>query len=162
MTRKKIHQGLPEEKGKMAIAVSRANSNWVYALIESDSQQEKGGLFVSKNSGKNWTRISGDHRFLQRAWYYIEITLDPNDENTIYILSGGTSGTFRSLNGGKDWERIRSHHGDYHDLWINPDDSKNLLLTSDGGSEISFDRGVNWSRIDNMPVSYTHLTLPTT
>ena len=146
----KIHQGLPEEKGKMAIAVSRANSNWVYALIESDSQKEKGGLFVSKNSGKNWTRISGDHRFLQRAWYYIEITLDPNDENTVYILSAST---YRSLNGGKDWERIRSHHGDYHDLWINPDDSRNLLLTNDGGSEISFDKGAHWSRIDNMPTA---------
>ena len=122
-TWKKIHKGLPEEKGKMAISVSRANSNWVYALIESDSQQEKGGLFISKDAGKNWTRISGDHRLLQRAWYYIEITLDPKDENTIYVLSAGT---YRSINGGKDWERIRSHHGDYHDLWINPKNSKNI------------------------------------
>lgn len=149
-TWKKIHQGLPEEKGKMAIAVSRANSDWVYALIESDSQQEKGGLFVSKNAGKNWTRISGDHRLLQRAWYYIEITLDPKDENVVYVLSAGT---YRSINGGKDWERIRSHHGDYHDLWINPLNSKNMLLTNDGGSEISFDKGTHWSRIDNMPTA---------
>ena len=51
-TWRKIHQGLPEEKGKMAISVSRANPNWVYALIESDSRLEKGGLFVSKNSGE--------------------------------------------------------------------------------------------------------------
>ena len=149
-TWEKIHQGLPEEKGKMAIAVSRANSDWVYALIESDSQQEKGGLFVSKNAGKNWTRISGDHRLLQRAWYYIEITLDPKDENVVYVLSAGT---YRSINGGKDWERIRSHHGDYHDLWINPLNSKNMLLTNDGGSEISFDKGAHWSRIDNMPTA---------
>ena len=149
-TWKKIHQGLPEEKGKMAIAVSRANSDWVYALIESDSQQEKGGLFVSKNAGKNWTRVSGDHRLLQRAWYYIEIALDPKNENVIYVLSAGT---YRSINGGKDWARIRSHHGDYHDLWINPLNNKNMLLTSDGGSEISFDKGTHWSRIDNMPTA---------
>ena len=149
-TWKKIHQGLPEEKGKMAIAVSRANSDWVYALIESDSQQEKGGLFVSKNAGKNWTRISGDHRLLQRAWYYIEIALDPKDENVVYVLSAGT---YRSINGGKDWARIRSHHGDYHDLWINPLNNKNMLLTNDGGSEISFDKGTHWSRIDNMPTA---------
>ena len=149
-TWKKIHQGLPEEKGKMAIAVSRANSDWVYALIESDSQQEKGGLFVSKNAGKNWTRVSGDHRLLQRAWYYIEIALDPKNENVIYVLSAGT---YRSINGGKDWARIRSHHGDYHDLWINPLNNKNMLLTNDGGSEISFDKGTHWSRIDNMPTA---------
>ena len=149
-TWEKIHQGLPEEKGKMAIAVSRANSDWVYALIESDSQQEKGGLFVSKNAGKNWTRISGDHRLLQRAWYYIEIALDPKDENVVYVLSAGT---YRSINGGKDWARIRSHHGDYHDLWINPLNNKNMLLSNDGGSEISFDKGTHWSRIDNMPTA---------
>ena len=48
-----IHTGLPEEKGKMAIAVSRANSDRVYALIESDSKLEKGGLFTSENGGKS-------------------------------------------------------------------------------------------------------------
>ena len=47
--------GSPEEKGKMAIAVSQVNSKLVYALIESDSNLEKGGLFVSDNAG--WTLI---------------------------------------------------------------------------------------------------------
>tara|TARA_B110000503_G_scaffold143797_1_gene248847 strand:- start:21504 stop:24464 length:2961 start_codon:yes stop_codon:yes gene_type:complete len=145
-----IHEGLPEEKGKMAIAVSRANPDWVYALIESDSKQEKGGLFLSKNAGAKWTRISQDHRLLQRAWYYIELSLDPNDENTVYVLSAST---YRSINGGKDWDRIKSHHGDYHDLWINPKNSKNMVLSSDGGSEISFNGGELWSRIDNMPTA---------
>jgi len=50
-TWKQIHEGLPEEKGKMAIAVSRSNSDKVYALVESDSQEEKGGLFVSSDAG---------------------------------------------------------------------------------------------------------------
>ena len=145
-----IHEGLPEEKGKMAIAVSRANPDWVYALIESDSKQEKGGLFLSKNAGAKWTRISQDHRLLQRAWYYIELSLDPNDENTVYVLSAST---YRSINGGKDWDRIKSHHGVYHDLWINPKNSKNMVLSSDGGSEISFNGGELWSRIDNMPTA---------
>ena len=66
-TWKKIHKGLPKEKGKMAIAVSPANSQTVFALIESDSQKEKGGLFVSKDAGGSWSRISGDHRLIQRA-----------------------------------------------------------------------------------------------
>lgn len=150
MTWKSIHNGLPEEKGKMAIAVSRANSNKIVALIESDSNQEKGGLFVSNNGGANWTRVSGDHRLIQRAWYYIEIALDPLDEDTIYVLSAGA---YKSIDGGKNWERLRSAHGDYHDLWINPKDSNNLILTSDGGSEVSFNAGKHWSRIDHLPTA---------
>ena len=101
----------------MAIAVSRANPNKVYALIESDSNKEQGGLFVSSDAGAKWTRVSGDHRLIQRAWYYIEIALDPQDENTVYVLSAGT---YKSIDGGTTWTRIRSAHGDYHDLWINP------------------------------------------
>jgi len=147
-TWKKIENGIPKEKGKMAIAVSPANSNWVYSLIESDSEKEKGGLFLSKNGGDSWDRITNDHRLLQRAWYYIELTLDPNNENVVYVLSASA---YKSINGGKDWEEIDTHHGDYHDLWINPNNSKNMLISNDGGSEITFDGGKNWSRIDNMP-----------
>ena len=147
---KPIHNGLPEEKGKMAIAVSRANPNTVFALIESDSNAEKGGLFVSSNAGNSWKRVSSDHRLIQRAWYYIEIALDPQDENTLYVLSAAT---YKSIDGGKKWERIGSAHGDYHDLWINPQNSKNMILTSDGGSEVSFDAGKNWSRIDHLPTA---------
>ena len=147
-TWKKIENGIPKEKGKMAIAVSPANSNWVYSLVESDSKKEKGGLFLSKNGGDSWKRISNDHRLLQRAWYYIELTLDPNNENVVYVLSASA---YKSINGGSDWEEIDTHHGDYHDLWINPNNSKNMLISNDGGSEITFDAGENWSRIDNMP-----------
>ena len=147
---KTMNKGLPEEKGKMAIAVSPANSEWVYALIESDSQKEKGGLFVSKNAGKSWTRVSGDHRLIQRAWYYIELALDPQDENVVYVLSAST---YKSIDGGKNWRRIRSAHGDYHDLWINPNNSDNMILTSDGGCEVTFDKGKHWSRLDHLPTA---------
>ncbi len=146
----KIHKGLPEEKGKMAVAVSRANPDRVYALVESDTHQEKGGLFVSSDAGQSWSRVTGDHRLIQRAWYYIEIAPDPNNEHTIYVLSAST---YRSIDGGKTWEEIPSHHGDYHDLWINPEDSKNMVLSDDGGAEITFDGGKTWSRQDNMPTA---------
>ena len=149
-TWKTIHEGLPKEKGKMAIAVSPANSQTVFALIESDSQQEKGGLFVSKDAGSSWSRVSGDHRLIQRAWYYIEIALDPNNEDIVYVMSAST---YKSIDGGQSWERIPSAHGDYHDLWINPQNASNMILTSDGGSEITFDAGAHWSRIDHLPTA---------
>lgn len=146
----KIHKGLPEEKGKMAISVSRANPDKVYALVESDSNAEKGGLFVSNNAGKSWSRISDDHRLIQRAWYYIEVFADPNNENTVYVLSAPA---LRSKDGGKTWERITGTHGDYHDLWINPTNSDNLCISNDGGAAISFNQGKTWSTQSNMPTA---------
>ena len=146
----KIHKGLPEEKGKMAISVSRANPDKVYALIESDSNQEKGGLFVSNNAGGSWSRVSDDHRLIQRAWYYIEVFADPVNENTVYVLSAPA---LRSKDGGKTWERITGTHGDYHDLWINPNNPDNLCISNDGGAAISFNHGKSWSTQANMPTA---------
>ncbi|MFH6602926.1 glycosyl hydrolase [Maribacter algicola] len=149
-TWEKIHKGLPEEKGKMAIAVSPANSSKVYALIESDSNADKGGLFVSDDAGKSWNMVSGDNRLVQRAWYYIEVFADPNNENTVYVLSAPA---LRSIDGGKTWELITGTHGDYHDLWINPEDSDNMVVADDGGAAISFDNGKTWSTQNNMPTA---------
>ena len=145
-----IHEGLPEEKGKMAIAVSPANSNKVYALIESDTEQDKGGLFVSENAGNSWSMVSGDNRLVQRAWYYIEVFPDPLDENTVYVMSAQA---LRSIDGGKTWELITGTHGDYHDLWINPNNSKNMVIANDGGAAITFDHGKSWSTQDIMPTA---------
>ncbi|WP_235297339.1 WD40/YVTN/BNR-like repeat-containing protein [Portibacter marinus] len=146
----KIEDGLPEEKGKMAISVSAANPSKVYCLVESDSNQDKGGLFVSEDAGESWSMVSGDNRLTQRAWYYIEVFADPNDENTVYVLSAPA---LKSIDGGKSWTRITGTHGDYHDLWINPDNSKNLCISNDGGAAISFNGGKTWSTQSNMPTA---------
>jgi photosystem II stability/assembly factor-like uncharacterized protein len=149
-TWQKMEAGLPKEMGKMAIAVCRSNSEKVYALIESDSDKETGGLFVSNNAGKSWSRITNDHRLIQRAWYYIELFVDPNAENTIYVLSAPA---LRSTDGGKTWEELSGTHGDYHDLWINPRNSKNMVIADDGGAAITINSGVSWSPQNNMPTA---------
>jgi photosystem II stability/assembly factor-like uncharacterized protein len=149
-TWEKLKDGLPEEMGKMAIAVSRSNPEKVYALIESDSDKEAGGLFVSTNAGKKWSRITNDHRLVQRAWYYIELFIDPKNENTIYVLSAPA---LRSKDGGKTWENLSGTHGDYHDLWINPANSDNFVISNDGGAAITFNGGRSWSTQSNMPTA---------
>jgi len=149
-TWEKIHTGLPKELGKMAVAVSRSNSEKVYALVESDSEKEQGGLFVSENAGKSWTRVSDDHRLVQRAWYYIEVFVDPQDEQTVYVLSAPA---LRSIDGGKTWEYIQGAHGDYHDLWINPNNPKNMVMADDGGASITLNYGKTWSTQSNMPTA---------
>jgi photosystem II stability/assembly factor-like uncharacterized protein len=150
ITWNKIHEGLPAELGKMAIAVCRSDSDKVYALIESDSEKGLGGLFLSENGGKSWSRVSSDNRLIQRAWYYIELFVDPKDENTVYVLSAPA---LRSIDGGKTWTNLDGPHGDYHDLWINPDNPKNMIIADDGGASVSFNFGKSWSLQNNMPTA---------
>src|SRR5437763_5730446 len=147
-TWERMKEGLPEEMGKMAIAVSRSNPEKVYALIESDSDKEAGGLFVSNNAGKKWSRITNDHRLLQRAWYYIELFIDPKNDDTVYVMSAPA---LRSTDGGRTWENISGTHGDFHDLWINPDNPQNMIISNDGGSAISFNGGKTWSSQYSQP-----------
>lgn len=149
-TWEKIQHGLPKELGKMSISVSQANSRKVYALVESDSEKEQGGLFVSEDAGENWTRVSKDHRLVQRAWYYIEAFADPVDENTVYVLN---SPALKSTDGGKTWQPFLAPHGDYHQLWINPANNKNMIISNDGGAAISFNGGKTWSSQDNQPTA---------
>ncbi|MBK8701204.1 MAG: glycosyl hydrolase [Saprospiraceae bacterium] len=149
-TWEKLQNGLPKEMGKMSIAVSRANSEKVYALIESDSDKEAGGLFVSSDAGKSWSLVTNDHRLVQRAWYYIEVFPDPQRENTLYVLSAPA---LRSEDGGKSWEVLSGTHGDYHDLWINPHNAKNMAIADDGGVAITFNYCKSWSSQDNMPTA---------
>ncbi len=147
-TWEKMTKGLPEEMGKMAIAVSRSNPEKVYALIESDSNKDDRGLYVSSNAGKSWSKVTSEPRLVQRAWYYIELFIDPKNENTIYVLSAPA---LRSNDGGKTWETLSGTHGDYHDLWINPDNSNNFIISNDGGSAITFDKGRSFSTQSTMP-----------
>ena len=139
---KKIEKGLPKEKGKMAVGVCRSNPEKVYALIEGDSQKEMGGLFASDDAGKSWSRVSKDHRLVQRAWYYIELTVDPLNENVVYVFN---SPGLKSIDGGKTWSAIHGTHGDYHQMWINPKNDKNMIVSNDGGAAISFNEASTWS-----------------
>ena len=149
-TWEKLKEGLPEEMGKMSIAVSRSNPEKVWALIESDSDKDQGGLFVSTDAGKSWRQVSDDNRLTQRAWYYIELFVDPKSENTIYVLSAPA---LRSNDGGRTWENLSGTHGDYHDLWINPNNPDNFIISNDGGSAVTFNRGKSWSTQSNMPTA---------
>jgi photosystem II stability/assembly factor-like uncharacterized protein len=146
----KLKTGLPEGMGKMAIAVCRSNSEKVYALIESDFNKEAGGLYASEDAGKTWNHVTSDHHLIQRAWYYIELFPDPNNDNVLYVMS---SPALKSIDGGKTWDDISNTHGDYHNLWINPNNSNNMIISDDGGSAITFNGGKTWSSQNNQPTA---------
>lgn len=149
-TWKKIQSGLPTELGKMAVSVCRSNPDRVYLLAESNSDKRLGGVFISNNGGEKWTRVSNDNRLVQRAWYYIELFTDPNDDDLLYVMSAPA---LRSIDGGKTWEDISGTHGDYHNLWINPTNSNNMIIADDGGAAVTFNKGKTWSSQNIYPTA---------
>lgn len=144
----KLEGGLPEMVGKIAVDVSASNPQRVYALIE--AEPKKGGLWRSDDAGETWSLINS-HRVLHtRAWYYIHLTADPVDENTVYVMNVPM---MKSVDGGKSWEKMEVPHGDHHDHWINPKDNRNMINANDGGATITFDGGKTWSSIMNQPTA---------
>lgn len=142
-----LTEGLPEgTKGRIAVAVSPASPNRVWALVE----HEDGGLYRSDNGGKKFRRVSTNRELIQRAWYYTHLEADPQDANTVYVLNVMF---WRSVDGGATFRPIRTPHGDNHAMWINPNDSDIMIEGNDGGANISFNGGRTWSTQENQPTS---------
>ncbi len=131
--------GLPKGLlGKIGVAVSPANSNRVWAMIENDN----GGLFRSENGGDTWRRVNQERSLRQRAWYYTKVVADPKNENGVYVLNVGF---YKSTDGGSSFSRIGTPHGDHHDLWIAPSDPQRMVIADDGGGQVTYNGGQGWS-----------------
>ncbi len=144
----KINEGLPKEMGKIGVSVSRANSNRVYAIVE--AEKSKAGLYRSDNGGRSWQHLSNDQTLTARSWYYMEVFADPQNADVVYVLNAPM---MRSIDGGKTFSNVRVGHVDTHDLWINPKNSRNMILGDDGGAEITFNTGNSWSSLNNQPTA---------
>jgi len=140
---KKLTGGLPTGLvGRIGLAVSPANSQRVWAQIQTKKEKD-GGLYRSEDGGKSWKKINRHHKLRQRGWYYSHITADPIDENTIYASN---TGFYRSVDGGKTFgERISTPHGDNHGVWINPTNTDIMINCNDGGANITLNGGKSWS-----------------
>jgi photosystem II stability/assembly factor-like uncharacterized protein len=111
----------------------------VYALVEND----RGGLYASDDAGATWRLVNENRSIRQRAFYYTHVAADPNSKDTVYMLN---TGAFRSTDGGKTTAAVGGGtHGDHHDLWIDPDDSKHLVIANDGGGAVATAEPPNWS-----------------
>lgn len=145
----KLSNGLPAgELGRIGIAVSPVNPDFVYALIEASGK--KGGFFKSEDRGASWSKMNDIQTV--SAQYYQEIFCDPKEANKVYSVDTYTKCT---MDGGKTWTNLglSNRHVDDHAIWIDPRKTEHLLIGGDGGIYESYDGGKNWDFKENLPVT---------
>jgi photosystem II stability/assembly factor-like uncharacterized protein len=145
-TWKKLTAGLPKLMGRAGVKVSASRPNVVYVVAES----KEGTLFRSDDRGDTFRTVSSDRNIPGRGFYYADIRVDPADENRVYAL---TSNLRLSTDGGRTFRTIaRNVHLDFHAMWIDPKNPDRQWVGQDGGIAVSYDRGVNWEAVQNIPL----------
>ncbi len=155
-TWKELRVGLPEgEFGRIGITIYRKDPNLIYASVEQGFQynastaynERRAGFYRSLDKGETWEFMSN---WNPRPMYASQPLVDPSDASRIYMMnqysySSDSGRTFRPAR--------QSLHGDDRIFWVNPKDSRHVMKGDDGGIGISYDRGVNWLLVSNLPVS---------
>ncbi len=145
------HNGLPQETlGRMAVAVAPSNPDIVYLTVECKAKDKK-GLYLSTDAGASWQKVNNESGTTVRPFYFSTLVADPKNDSIVYkcglnlIISENRGKGFRSMPG--------SVHSDVHAVWINPNNTKHVLIGTDGGVYESFDRGRSFKMFMNLPVA---------
>jgi photosystem II stability/assembly factor-like uncharacterized protein len=148
--------GLPKGVlGRAGVAASGARPGRVWCIVEA----EDGAVFRSDDYGDHWERLSEQIDLRRRAWYYSRVIADAADAETVWALNVQC---WRSSDAGKVFSTVPVQHGDCHDLWIDPADSRRMILGDDGGASVTLDGGESWSTLYNQPTAELyHVTTDT-
>ncbi|MBD5633785.1 MAG: sialidase [Candidatus Eremiobacteraeota bacterium] len=140
--------GLPKGPwGRVEVAIAPSNAKMVYAFIEN----KRSALFVSSDAGRTWEERDRSQRMVWRPFYFARIVGDPTNDQRLFkmnlrmIASDDGGRSFADSSGGS--------HGDWHDIWIDPTDSKYIVGGDDGGLWLSYDGGTKWWKGGNLPIS---------
>jgi photosystem II stability/assembly factor-like uncharacterized protein len=144
----KLKDGLPSELfGRANVSISNSAPDRIYALIEA---KPGSGLYRSDDAGAHWHLVNGETKITTRPFYYDTIGVDPTNADTIWV---GDEAWMKSTDAGKTFHNMPEPHGDNHDVWINPIDSRYMIEANDGGAIVSQDGGLTWSTQANQPTA---------
>jgi photosystem II stability/assembly factor-like uncharacterized protein len=162
---KRLTRGLPDRPlGRCGLAVCRGKPQVVYAVVQSDrtdvrtipgqaartnGDADTGGVFRSDDAGATWRKLND---LCPRPFYFSKIRVDPTDDRRVYVLGVKLH---LSADGGRTFlpdAGARHVHNDQHALWIDPAAPEHMVLGTDGGVYLTFDRGRNWEHLRNLPI----------
>jgi photosystem II stability/assembly factor-like uncharacterized protein len=141
--------GFPDSHvGRIGIGISDSAPSRVYAIVDGDA----GGLYRSDDAGAHWRLASGDPRIWQRGWYFGRITVDPHNADRVYAMN---TIVLRSDDGGAHFTALKGDGtgDDFHELWIDPNDSNRQILGVDQGALVTLNGGRTWSSWHNQPTA---------
>lgn len=146
--------GLPAKPyGRIAVAVAPSDSKVVYAFVEG----EKGALYRSDDGGQSWDRRDDSQMMVWRPFYFANLIVDPSNADRLFKTN---LRLIQSLDGGKSFANTGGTHADFHDVWIDPNDPKNVIAGDDGGIWYSKDGAETWWKGHNLPISqFYHVSI---
>ena len=160
-TWKKLTSGLPYaaggDTGRIGIAIYRKDPRILYAEV--DHEKGRGGLFRSDDRGETWTRISSVN---PAPPYFSRFWIDPNNDLRIYVAAlqstGVMAGITVSEDGGKTFKPGLGDlvHPDFHAMWIDPANSKHMIIGVDGGIYISRNGGSDWEHSNQIRIGQAY------
>ena len=142
-------KGLPKTPwGRIEVVYAPSDANRVYAFIEN----VRSALYVSNDGGVTWEERDRSRNMVWRPFYFSRIVVDPTNPDRLFKMN---LSLIASEDGGKSFTVASSDngHGDWHDVWINPKNPKQVIGGDDGGLWISYDGGVKWWKGENLPIS---------
>lgn len=153
----KIHTGFPKgQLGRIAIAVAPSNSSILYAVLETEKEEDK-GLYRSDDAGNTWNHLNNDFGLVVRPFYFSRIVVDP--KNPDIVVKAGLTGSI-SRDGGNTFKNMGRMHSDIHDIAFHLNDSDRIYAATDGGLYRSNDGASTMEIVSNLPVSqFYHVTV---
>jgi photosystem II stability/assembly factor-like uncharacterized protein len=172
-TWKQLSGGLPADEyvGKIGIAVSPSNPKRLWAVVDdlgtsvappngpagaaastAPAPKPSGGVYVSDDAGATWRLVNSESRLWTRGWYFEQVAVDPVNPDSAYVIN---TATYLTTDLGKTFVPVKGAPGgdDYHQIWVNPTDSKRMVLSSDQGTVVSVDGAKTWSTWYNQPTA---------
>jgi photosystem II stability/assembly factor-like uncharacterized protein len=162
----KLSAGLPGgPTGKIGLAIYRKDPRILMASVEhgfNPARQVNGqsnpefddlskighGLYRSEDGGATWKFVN---RRNGRPFYYSHIFIDPGNANRVYFLDDNAQ---VSEDGGRTFARqLEGIEGDFHALWIDPNNSDRFYVGNDKGPSVTYDRGFNFFLFDNLDIA---------
>jgi photosystem II stability/assembly factor-like uncharacterized protein len=145
-TWQRLERGLPSgEIGRIGIDIYLRDPQVLYATVV--EPKRKIGIYRTRDGGRSWEK-RGDA--IAGGSFFGQIRIDPNDPEVVYNFQAQMD---KSTDGGRTWGRAWRWGGDHHALWINPDNSLNILSGYDYGFAMTHDGGKNWYHADELPLA---------